>query len=291
MEFPPSKTQFLTGEVSTSFEKSSFLIVPIPYEKTTSYMRGTAMGPAAILSASLQLEFYDEETKGETCKKGIYTLKPFPISKNTTTFFQNLKSFSKKIANSFQGVPFFLGGEHSISQAIIPPFAEKHKHLSVLHFDAHADLRSEYEESPRNHACAMYPISKICKLVQIGIRNVAPEEKDLINAANVKTYLMHENLNFNKLAEKILSALTENVYISIDVDGFDPSVMPGTGTPQPGGFMWYDALNIFKKVISEKRIVGIDIVEVMPLKNVPITEFAAAKLIYKLMGYLSASLR
>lgn len=281
-----NKPQFITDKFFSQAEKSKFIILPIPYEKTTSYGKGAKNGPKAILDASLQLELLDEETKKETWKRGICTLKSFKCSKNEKLFFKDLEDEISGIIKFTKAIPFFLGGEHSITQALIPPFIKKWKDLSVLHFDAHADLRSDYEGSSRNHACAMHPISKLCKVIQVGVRNVAPEEKKYINAGKVKTYLMHENLNIDKLSTKVLSSLTSKVYITIDADGFDPSVMPGTGTPQPGGFMWYDALRLFKKICEHKEVVGVDMVEVSPQKNSHITEFAAAKLIYKIMGYI-----
>ncbi|MEA3306676.1 MAG: agmatinase, partial [Elusimicrobiota bacterium] len=247
----------------------------------------TKKGPEAILKASLQLELWDEEVKRETWKNGIYTFRSFNCAKNENLFFKSLEKEVSDILNTTSSIPFFLGGEHSITQALIPPFFKKYKNLSVLHFDAHADLRRKYEGSYHNHACAIHPISARCKVVQVGIRNIAPEEKKYTNSGNVKTYLMHENLNINALASKVLRNLNSKVYITIDADGFDPSVMPGTGTPQPGGFMWHEALWFFKKICAKKEIVGIDMVEVSPIKDSHITEFAAAKLIYRLMGYLS----
>ena len=284
----PNKTQFITDKCFSRHQTAKFTVLPIPYEKTTSYGKGTKKGPKAILKASLQLELWDEELKKETWKNGIYTFKAFNCAKSEKLFFKTLEKEVARIINSTAAVPFFLGGEHSITQALIPPFQKKYKNLSVLHFDAHADLRPEYEGSVHNHACAMSPISKLCKVVQVGIRNVAPEEANYINSGNVKTYLMHENLNMDKLLSKVLKDLTSKIYITIDADGFDPSVMPATGTPQPGGFAWHDALRLFKKISEKKEIVGVDMVEVSPIKNSPITEFAAAKLIYRMMGYLSS---
>ncbi|MBU2530389.1 MAG: agmatinase [Elusimicrobia bacterium] len=282
------KTQFITDKCFSQPEKAKFTVLPIPYEKTTSYGKGTKKGPDAILKASLQLELWDEETKKETWKNGVYTYKAFNCKKPEKLFFKTLETEVSHILNSTNSVPFFLGGEHSITQALIPPFLKKHKNLSVLHFDAHADLRPDYEGTAHNHACAMSPISKLCKVVQVGIRNIAPEEEKYTNSGNVKTYLMHENLDMDKLTTKVLKNLTSKVYITIDADGFDPSVMPATGTPQPGGFMWYDALRLLKKICKKKEIVGVDIMEVSPIKNSHITEFAAAKLIYRLMSYLSS---
>lgn len=281
-----AEKNFLEADGQTA-ESCRFFVVPIPHERTTSYMKGTRFGPAAVIAASAQLEYYDEETGGETFREGVFTLEPLKIPKSEKIFFEKIGELAESLISTFRGIPFFIGGEHAISQALIPPFAGKYRNLSVLHFDAHADLRKAYEGNPRNHACAMRPISKICKVLQIGIRSVAPEEKKLINHGNVRTYLMHENPDFERLAENVISNLAENVYISIDVDGFDPSVMPGTGTPQPGGFSWREALGIFRKVCLAKNVVGADLVEVRPLKDNPITEFAAAKLIYRLMGYIS----
>jgi len=281
MNLNKNKIQFIIDN-STTIKSASFVIVPIPYEKTTSYGKGTKYGPKAILSASTQLELWDEELKEETYKKGIFTTKPLKFSN-----FSELEKNVEKLLTQIKGIPVFLGGEHSITQALIPPFKKIYKDLSVLHFDAHADLRLEYENSKISHACALYPASRNTKIVQIGIRSVGDEEKQFINSGNVKTFFMHENLDIDKLIKEISNELSKTLYLTIDVDGFDPSVMPGTGTPQPGGFMWYEALKIFKEICSKKKIVGMDVVEVSPLKNSNITEMNAAKLIYRLMGYIS----
>jgi agmatinase len=202
-------------------------------------------------------------------------------------FFGRLGKQTAELLTAIKGVPVFLGGEHSITQALIPPFQKKYKDLSILHFDAHADLYPEYRGSRHSHASALYPASRTTKTVQIGIRNAGVTETKYMNSGLVKTYLMHENLNLSALEKKILKDLTGTVYMTIDVDGFDPSVMPATGTPQPGGFLWYDALKLFKAVCKTKKVVGLDIVEVSPVKGSHITEFNAAKLVYRLMGYLS----
>ncbi len=268
-------------------EDASFIIVPIPYEHTTSYGKGTRYGPKKILESSYQLEFWDEEIKDDVYKVGIFTADYFNHTRSEKEFFNKIDKFVDGLINSYTAVPIFIGGEHSITQGLIPPFERKYKNLSILHFDAHADLRDKYEGNPHSHASALYPASLKSKIVQIGIRSVATEEKHLINNGNVKTFLMHHCLNIKTLIPAILKELSEDVYITIDVDGFDPSVMPATGTPQPGGFGWYDALRIFKSVCVEKNVVGFDVVEVSPVKGSNITEFNAAKLIYRLIGYLS----
>ena len=285
MPFKPAKKQFILRK-RIALKDAAFAVVPVPYEKTTSYGQGTRRGPAAVIDASWQLELWDEETGTETWKKGIFTTEPVNCSLPEGKFFPSLERTVEKLLSSSGALPFFIGGEHSVTQALLPPFIRRHKNLSILHFDAHADLRVSYEGSKHSHACAVYPASRTNKVVQVGIRSVGADERQFHNAGNVKTHLMHENLNFAKLERDILRELTDTVYLTIDVDGFDPSVMPGTGTPQPGGFQWYDAMHLFKTVCLKKKVVGVDVVEVAPVKGSPLTEFNAAKLMYRLMGYL-----
>ena len=286
MKFKLNKTQFLTEEHAAARD-AKFVILPVPYERTTSYGKGAKNGPAAILRASPQLEFWDEETKKENWKAGIVTLAPVDCGGGEEKFFGRLEKQTAGLLAAIKGIPVFLGGEHSITQGILPPFQKKYKTLSILHFAAHTDLYPEYGGSRHNHASALYPASRRTKTVQIGIRNAGATETKYMNSGLVKTYLMHENLDFTALEKKVLKDLTDTVYMTIDVDCFDPSVMPGTGTPQPGGFLWYDALKLFRAVCKTKKVVGLDIVEVSPIKGSHITEFNAAKLLYRLMGYLS----
>ncbi len=269
------------------FGSARFVILPVPYERTTSYMKGAKHGPAAVLKASSQLELWDEELKKETWKEGVLTLKPFDCAGGEKAFFRRLELGTGELLAAVKGIPIFLGGEHSITQGLLPPFQKKYRGLSILHFDAHADLRVTYGGTENSHACALYPASRSSATVQVGIRSVGLDEKQRINSGRVKTYLMHENPDIRELVKKVLKDLSDTVYLTIDVDGFDPSVMPGTGTPQPGGFMWYEALKLFRAVCRNKKVVGLDLVEICPLKGSPITEFNAAKLLYRLMGYLS----
>lgn len=288
MTFKKAKTPFLAaGRIS--LENAAFAVLPVPYERTVSYGRGTARGPAAILKASPQLELWDEEVKEETWKRGIFTAAPVNCAGSETAFFGRLERTVEALLSATKAVPFFLGGEHSVTQALLPPFIRRHKNLSILHFDAHADLRLSYYGSSRSHACALHPASRTNRVVQVGIRSVGHDERQYHNAGNVKTHLMHESLDLRKLERAVLRELTGTVYLTIDVDGFDPSVMPGTGTPQPGGFLWHDALRLFRAVCRNKRVVGADIVETSPVKGSNITELAAAKLAYRLMGYLGQS--
>jgi len=286
MIFKPSKQQFVARK-PVAFGDAAFVVVPVPYEKTVSYGRGTRNGPAAILDASYQVELWDEETKGETWKKGIFTTAPVNCALPEKKFFPLLENTVEALLSSSKALPFFIGGEHSVTQALLPPFIRRYKDLSILHFDAHADLRPAYEGSAHSHASAVYPASRTNRLVQIGIRSVGADERQYHNAGNVRTHLMHENLDFARLERALLRELTGTVYLTIDIDGFDPSEMPGTGTPQPGGFRWHEALKLFKAVCKAKKVVGVDVVETAPVKGSNITELGAAKLIYRLMGYLS----
>ncbi len=279
--------QFLDVDAMTpSIKDSKFVFVPIPYERTVSYGGGTAKGPQAVLDCSDQVELWDEETKKETWKAGVYTFPAIDCKGKVADVFKRIENIAAEMIAKVKAIPFYVGGEHSISQALINPYIKKYKNLSVLHFDAHADLRAEYFGDPHSHACALYPASKKVLVVQVGIRSVGSEEKKNINSGKVKTFLMHENLDIKKLTSQVLKNLTDTVYITIDVDGFDPSVIPGTGTPQPGGFMWYDAMALFKAVCENKKVVAIDVVETAPQKFQTITEMNVAKLIYRLMGYL-----
>jgi len=271
---------------NSSLASCKFVVVPVPFEKTVCYGHGTAKGPAAVIEASTQIELWDEETKTETWELGINTQPAVNCKGSTNTVFKNIDKTVRNLMQ-YKAIPFYIGGEHTVTQALAQPYIEKYKNLSILHFDAHADLRETFEGTPKSHACALYPASRQVKVVQVGIRSVASEEKQYCNAGNVTTFLMHENRDIKKLIPQVLKKLTDTVYMTIDVDGFDPSVIPATGTPQPGGFMWYEALDLFREVIKHKKIVAVDVVEACQRKADTITEFNVSKLIYRLMGYLA----
>jgi agmatinase len=286
MKFKAAKKQFMRNE-GVPLEKAAFAVLPVPYERTVSYGKGTRLGPAAIIAASPQVERWDEELKKETWKAGIFTAQAVNCSGPQEQFFARLEKTADALLAATPALPVFLGGEHSITQALLPPFIRRHKDLSILHFDAHADLRVDYFGNRRSHACAVYPASRGRRVVQTGIRSVGHDERQFVNAGNVITHFRHASLDQKKLVRQVLRELTGTVYLTIDVDGFDPSVMPGTGTPQPGGYGWHEALDLFRAVCAAKKVVGLDIVETAPVKGSHITELAAAKLAYRLMGYLS----
>jgi len=259
------------------YRKSKFVVVPCPHEATTTYGKGTGKGPAAILRASQEVEWFDEDLGYEPYHKGwVYTLRPSPLARLPLTV--------KRILDDNK-IPVILGGEHSLTPIAVKAFAEKHKNLSVLQLDAHADLRDSYEGSKNNHACAMRRVLEICPAVQVGIRSISLEEWDWAKKTG-QFGKIHwaEKL---ELVEKIENQLTRNVYITIDVDVFDPSVVPATGTPEPGGMFWYEVLDVLKGVCSKKNVVGLDVVELAPRKGEITSDFTVAKLIYKIMGLLS----
>ncbi|MDI6732006.1 MAG: agmatinase [Candidatus Margulisbacteria bacterium] len=256
---------------------AQFVILPVPFEKTTTYGKGTKKGPAAILAASQQIETFDEELLQETYKlAGIRVAKPVKVF--------GLKSLVVGLLNAGK-TPVVLGGEHSITPLVVSAFAQKYQNLSVLQLDAHADLRDSYQGSKNSHACAMRRTLEICPVVQAGIRNIAKEEYNFAKSCGQLTKVHFAA----KLApiKKILSQLSRHVYITIDVDVFDPSLVPATGTPEPGGLFWDQVLDILRAVCAKKKVVGFDVVELAPIKGLPASDFTAAKLIYRLMGYLA----
>lgn len=273
----PSSTFLELEPEYGQYKTSKFVVVPCPHEATVSYGAGTKKGPQAILNASFFVENFDEELKQETYRKtGIHTLKPVQIKKLPGVIEKTLRD--KKI-------PITLGGEHSLSIEAVKAAQKHYPRLSVLQFDAHADLRDEYHGKKNSHACAMRRILEICPAVQVGIRNLS-EEEYLFAQKTGQLEKIHfaEHLD---VAEKVVSQLHEQVYITFDVDAFDPAVMPSTGTPEPGGFFWYEVLDILREVCRLKKVVAADFVELSPIKGFSAPDFTVAKLIYRLMGYLS----
>ncbi len=260
------------------YERSKFVVVPCPHEATTSYGRGTKKGPAAILAASQAVELFDEELGFEPYFKGrVYTEKPV-----------NVQSLPSKVQSLLadEKVPVILGGEHSLTPLAVKACAEKYKRLSVLQLDAHADLRDSYKGRGDSHACAMRRILEICPVVQAGLRSLSAAEWDWAKKTG-QLEKMHFAPRLSE-TEKIVDQLHKDVYITIDVDVFDPSVVPVTGTPEPGGLFWYEVLDILKAVCAKKNVVGFDVVELSPRRGDLASDFTIAKLIYKLMGCITA---
>lgn len=281
---PPS---FLAPPEEISYERASVVILPCPLEKTTSYMKGTFAGPQAILEASAQVEFYDVELKEEPWRVGINTLKALDFSSLDSREAVGLieKSVGKILDD--KKFPICLGGEHTLSAGPVAACAKRHPNLSILQIDAHADLREAYEGSPFSHASAMrLCLKQAKKLVGVGIRSIALEEVQFVERHPEVTLIYdHERREMKDWVKKALDGLTDVVYLTIDVDGFSPALIPATGTPEPGGLSWYEGLDLISALFQKKRVVGADIVELLPLPGLHASSFTAAKLVYKLIGY------
>ena len=257
------------------------IIVPIPYDGTSTWMKGADKGPKALLEAALNLELYDIETQFETFRHGIFLSKPIPILSNPKLTNNNIYRFTQNLLKGDKLLAF-IGGEHSISIGTIQAFKKKYSELSVVQFDAHADLRENYQGSEYNHACALHWANKNTDLHQIGIRSMDISEKKWINSEKIVfSHQLTEDYNWQNLIKK----LNEKVYITIDLDALDPSIMPSTGTPEPGGMSWKQLISAIKTISQNKSIVGFDIVELCPNGNSKPSEFLAAKLYYKLLSY------
>ena len=287
MDYLAQKKGFLGHEPDTKI-KNKVVVIPFGLEKSVSYGRGTKNGPKEIIKASHQVELFDEELNKEPYKSiGIKTLKSFPIKKNLKLAIDQLGKINEKIISDNK-FPLVLGGEHSITPGSIKPFTKKYKELILLHFDAHADLREEYNDEKFSHACAIKRCLdfKNVKVVSIGIRNLSISEMKFYNnnKKRIKIFWGKDKYKWN--LKKITNMfLNKNVYITFDVDVFDSSIMPATGTPEPGGLHWEDVIPIIRDVCKKANVVGADINELAPIKNFDSYNFLVAKLAYKILSY------
>ena len=270
------------NEVVYDYNESKIIIVPVPYDETSTWMKGADKGPEAILQASVNLEFFDVETMSETHLAGIHTIDPI-LEKGTPLELVNAvhdKVISLLSENKF---PVIIGGNHTVSIGAFKAFSESFKNLSVLQLDAHGDLRQVYEGSEYNHACAMARAREFAPVVQVGIRSMSAEE--LPYYEKDRMFFSHE-LYYNKdLYNNAIDKLSENVYITIDLDVFDPSLIPSTGTPEPGGPAYVELLHFLRDVIKSRNVVGFDVVELCPSTTNKAPDFVAAKIIYQLLSY------
>ena len=287
MKYFPNKKGFLGIDNKFNF-KEKVVIIPFGLEKTVSYGGGTKNGPKEIIKASHQLELYDEELNCEPYKKiGIKTLKPFKINKNIKKALKKMSDINEEILNK-KLFPVTLGGEHSITPGCIAPFVKKYKQLCLLHFDAHADLRESYNGEKFSHASAIKRCldHKNVSLISFGIRNISKSEIPYLkkNSSRINIFWSKDKLkwNLNKFKKLIKN---KTVYLTFDVDGLDSSIMPATGTPEPGGLLWDETLNIIKIAAKNSNIVGADVNELSPIKNFNSYNFLVAKLVYKIISY------
>ena len=273
----------------SSLKKAKVVITQAPYDKTTTYIHGTSLGPSAIIDASKYMERYDDELNQETFKVGIHTMEPLDVANlSSEAMLEKVYSATSELLKSNK-LPVLLGGEHSVSIGAVKAFKEAYPNISVLHLDAHYDLRDEYFGSRLNHGCVARRMSEICPVVQVGVRSMSREEKDFLlsqSDGRVKSISVYDILDTPMWKDKATNFLSENVYISIDLDVFDPAVMPAVGTPEPGGLGWYETLDLLRDVTKDRKVVGFDVVELCPIKGQIASDFFAAKLIYRLLGYI-----
>ena len=265
-----------------ALESSEIVLIPVPYDGTSTWGKGADKGPKAFLEASENMELYDIETNSEVYKKGIYLAEPVRVSATPEAMVDAVHQETKRFIkmNKFVTV---IGGEHSISIGTIRAFDEMFPNLSVLQIDAHADLRKSYEGSSCNHACAVYEASQHTNLIQVGIRSMDIKEKSIMNLD--KTFFAHDMAIDDSWMHLSIEQMTDNVFITFDLDAFDPSILPSTGTPEPGGLLWYEALEFLKQIFKEKNVVGFDIMELCPNEIDKSSDFLAAKLYYKMLSY------
>lgn len=263
------------------YENSEIVLIPVPYDGTSTWVKGADKGPQAIIEASDSIEMWDIETQSEVYLRGIHTDSAVLEKTSPEAMFEavyrrvNTRLSDKK----FVGI---LGGEHSVSCGSIKAHTEKFSDLTVLQIDAHADLREEYYGSKFNHACVMRRVQEWCRIVQVGIRSVCKEEIEFIDKNTI--FYAHQLWQNNDWIDKVIEKLSSNVYLTIDLDGLDPSILPSTGTPEPGGLSWWQLLTLIERLTKTKKLVGFDVVELCPNPAEKSSDLLAAKLVYKILS-------
>ncbi|MBI3895760.1 MAG: agmatinase [Acidobacteria bacterium] len=279
-------------EPYASYDQARMVVWPIPLERTTTYKPGTRYGPAAILDASRNMELYDEELRSEPFRCGFHTLPEMETHSGTIEeVMANLHTVASGLLADGKFV-LALGGEHSLTPPIVAACAKKFSNLSVLQIDAHADLRDTYEGTRHSHACALRRVLEICPAVQVGIRSLSKEEADALpHLSNTRVFFAQQIAGQppEKWVPEVVESLSEAIYVTLDVDGLDPSLMPATGTPEPGGLGWHEVLRLLKEVAARKTIIAADIVELSPQPGFHACEFLCARLAYKIAGYVTAT--
>ncbi|NQV52558.1 MAG: agmatinase [Flavobacteriales bacterium] len=270
------------AEELCTLDNAAILLQSITYDGTSTWGKGADRGFEAFLDASENMELYDIETRSEVYHKGVHILPAITEDDSAEAMFHAVYEKTKELLHSGKFLTFF-GGEHSVSIGIIKAFYEKHENLSVLQLDAHADLRPHYHGTPYNHACALYDASKHTNLLQVGIRSMDIEEEDHMD--RTKVYFAEDMYSQTDWMDASIAQMTDDVYITIDLDVFDGSIMPSTGTPEPGGMDWNTMIRYLRKVFDQKNVVGFDIVELAPIDGFKAPQFLAAKLYYKMLSY------
>jgi agmatinase len=286
---PPESFLGLPPGAAPTLEQAPVVILPVPYEATVSYMGGTRFGPRALLHASRYLEAYDHEADAEPYTVGVHTLPSLMLTASSPE--AAMTELGQCVGSLLDMGKFLvmLGGEHSISAPAILAHADRMggRALTVLQLDAHADLRREYEGTPFSHACAMYRVHERAHLVPVGVRSLTRDEAELMRAGHIQPIYAHD-LADSTWIDRVVGALGQDVYVTIDVDFFDPAIMPATGTPEPGGGAWHPTIQLLERVFRERRVVGCDVVELAPIPGLVHPDVLAAKLVYKLIGFHAA---
>ena len=276
-----------------SFDESAIVILPVPVDRTTSYVGGTRNGPREILQASSHMELWDEELGVDIHRHGVFTLPEMELPfGELPEVLAEVKRVAQEI---FRRDKFLvtLGGEHSITPPLVAAAAARYPGVSVLQIDAHADLRDSFMGTPHNHACAIRRTLAFAKVTQVGIRSLSTEEAEAVSKLSTTIFYDFSMRKDPRWIDAVVETLGDHVYITIDVDGMDPAIMPATGTPEPGGLSWYEILALLRATIERRRVVGCDVVELSPLPGMIAPNFLCAKLIYKILTYrfAQASLR
>jgi agmatinase len=275
----------------SGFEKSDFVVLPVPYEQTTTYGSGTKHGPAALIAASQEVETFDCELKSEPCQAGICTLgRMESVASGPESMVEKIRLTQKELLEKKKRV-VMLGGEHTISLGAVKAHLEKYPRLSVLQMDAHADLRDSYQGSSLSHACVMRRIGQLCPYVGVGIRNLSREEHEYIRENKTSVFFAPEAGESDAWIDRALGRLGRDVYLTLDLDVLDPSIMPAVGTPEPGGMLWSQTLSFLKELVTRKNLVGFDVVELCPVPGLLAPDFLAARLVYKIVAYMAAKSR
>lgn len=285
--------QFIGSEAQTTYAEAKTVILPIPYEKTTTYRQGCQNGPAAIIEASDQLEAYDEELQIVTClETGIYTTEAIADTRLNSFMSpeEMLQITTKRVSELIADGKFViaLGGEHSITAGVVQAYQQLiDEPFTVIQIDAHGDMRDSYEGSIYNHACVMRRVLDMgLPTLPIGIRSICLEEAQLIDQKNIPVVWARDiYYQLDWIDTAISRIATNKVFITIDLDGIDPSLLPGVGTPEPGGLNWYELNRFLKRIFTNYQVIGCDVMELAPIKDSVVSQFTAAKLVYKLVGY------
>ncbi|PPT08088.1 Agmatinase [Geitlerinema sp. FC II] len=289
----PEMLPFIGEEVDVGYDNARVVILPIPYEATTTYRVGCQHGPAALLAASDQLEYYDVELGRETCfEVGIHTHAPIADTRQgAVSEVEMLAAVREAIARCVNDGKFVvsIGGEHSITAGVVAGYRQAlgDDPFTVVQIDAHGDLRTEYEGSRYNHACVMHRVLELgCPSLPVGIRSICREEAELIRARNIPVFWDDDIAGDPNWIDRAIDCIgTEKVFLTVDLDGLDPSLVPGVGTPQPGGLGWHTTLEFLRRLCRDRTLIGADIMELCPVADSVVSEFTAAKLTYKIVGY------